>query len=306
MLILSVSSVLSTPSNTCAIEPDVWLKLPSVVCIESRADDILLIMPSTCGTICEVYVALSDDAVVERADITLLSVSSEFCVFPDKSTDCVLSIMLFVCSLTSSILEISVPTCVSSVSGFILLILSSRVSILPFNASADCLIFFTSLCNVFTSCDRFASVICFDISSIELFTFANADVISALKLSKDCLVDCRSFLLSSSLSVPFASLSCPSFSASPVSLDTCDNALFPSINVSIMASYCVRLSDTASSLPVICPTASFSFMSSDITFVSLNTCSASTFKNCLLMLDLTALAALSVIFVATAFFLSLR
>ena len=263
-------------------------------------------MPSTCGTICEVYVALSDDAVVERADITLLSVSSEFCVFPDKSTDCVLSIMLFVCSLTSSILEISVPIWVSSISGFILLILSSRVSILPFNASADCLIFFTSLCSVFTSCDRFASVICFDISSIELFTFANADVISALKLSKDCLVDCRSFLLSSSLSVPFASLSCPSFSASPVSLDTCDNALFPSINVSIMASYCVRLSDTASSLPVICPTASFSFMSSDITFVSLNTCSASTFKNCLLMLDLTALAALSVIFVATAFFLSLR
>ena len=145
MLILSVSSVLSTPSNTCAIEPDVWLRLPSVVCIESSTDDILPIMPSTCGTICEVYVSFSDDAVVERADITLLSVSSEFCVFPDKSTDSVLSIMLLVCSLTSSILEISVPTWVSSISGFILLILFSRLSILPFKASADCLIFCTSL-----------------------------------------------------------------------------------------------------------------------------------------------------------------
>ena len=102
--------------------------MPSVVCIESRTDDILLIMPSTCGTICEVYVSFTADAVAERADITLLSVSAEFCVFPDKSTDCVLSIMLFVCSLTSSILEISVPTWVSSISGFILLILSWIVS----------------------------------------------------------------------------------------------------------------------------------------------------------------------------------
>ena len=72
---------------------------------------------------CEVYVSFTADAVDERADITLLSVSAEFCVFPDKSTDCVLSIMLFVCSLTSSILEISVPTWVSSISGLILLIL---------------------------------------------------------------------------------------------------------------------------------------------------------------------------------------
>ena len=89
-------------------------------------------------------------------------------------------------------------------------------------------------------------------------------------------------------------------------LDTCDNALFPWTALLLVALYCARLSDTASSLPVSCPTASFSFMSSDITLVSLNTCSASTFINCLLILDLTALAALSVIFVATALLLSLR